>query len=82
MPLAIPVEINEFDRAAESLDIEGAMDVRAAVRELSPSVRGAIFDRFWLDLPVAGGMWERAKPQLRARLAHLDLTSTEQQVDS
>ena len=68
---AIPVEIDEFDRAGEEFDHDAAMDVRAAVRELSPSVRGAIFRRFWLDESVPTGLWARAKPELRARLAHL-----------
>jgi DNA-directed RNA polymerase specialized sigma24 family protein len=69
---AVPVEIDEFDRADDSLDAEGAMDVRAAVRELSPSVRGAIFRKFYLDLPVPTGLWSRSKPILREKLAHLN----------
>jgi DNA-directed RNA polymerase specialized sigma24 family protein len=72
MPLAIPVEITEHDRIASGMhDIDAAMDVRAAVAALSPSVRRAIFARFWLDEPVETGMWARSIPQLRQRLAHL-----------
>jgi hypothetical protein len=73
MQPAIPVEILEHDNiTAPEHDLDAAMDVRAAVRDLpSPYVRAAIFDKFWLDRPVASGLWERAKPELRARLVHL-----------
>ena len=72
-PPAIPVEITDHDRIrSDTPDVDALMDVRAAVAEIpSPYVRRAIFDRFWLDEPVNNGLWYRAKPELRARLAHL-----------
>ena len=45
--------------------------VRAAVARLSPSVRTAIFERFYLDQPTPTGRWHRAIPELRAALEHL-----------
>src|ERR1017187_5628016 len=46
---AVPVEIDEFDRAGEEFDHDAAMDVRAAIRALAPGQRPAIFRTFWLD---------------------------------
>jgi DNA-directed RNA polymerase specialized sigma24 family protein len=71
-PPAIPVEITENDRiTSDTFDLDAAMDVRAAVATLAPGQRKAIFDRFWLDLPVPTGLWQGAKPILRRRLKHL-----------
>ena len=72
-PPAIPVEITDHDRIrSDTPDVDALMDVRAAVAEIpSPYVRRAIFDRFWLDEQVNNGMWYRAQPELRAKLAHL-----------
>ena len=46
-------------------------EVRNAVAKLSPSVRDAIFRKFWLDESVPTGLWYRAKPKLAEELSHL-----------
>jgi hypothetical protein len=81
MQPAIPVEILEHDNiTAPEHDLDAAMDVRAAVRSLPIHLRRVVFDRFWLDLPLVGDsqhnseqgrLLATAKPELRARLAHL-----------
>jgi DNA-directed RNA polymerase specialized sigma24 family protein len=37
----------------------------------SPSVRSALYRKFWLDETVPRGMWCRAIPELQEKLAHL-----------
>jgi DNA-directed RNA polymerase specialized sigma24 family protein len=55
----------------DTLGPDDVAAVRAAVARLSPSVRTAIFERFYLDQPTPTGRWHRAIPELRAALEHL-----------
>ena len=55
----------------DTLGPDDVAAVRAAVARLSPAVRTAIFERFYLDQPTPTGRWHRAIPELRAALAHL-----------
>jgi RNA polymerase sigma factor (sigma-70 family) len=46
-------------------------EIRAAVAELPPGARSALFRRFWLDESVSASLWSRYYPGLADRLQHL-----------
>jgi len=75
-PLADATDPMVFPEAGvpfpESADLAAHLaEIRAAVAELSPSCRSAIYRKFWLDEPVNNHEWDRHRPALARKLAHL-----------